>query len=97
MAEPMMGMMCGMGGGDMGEEPSQAEHSQDMNDEESQAAIEAFPELAEDPARIEALKTFVRLCVEKHMGGGYEAEGGADKEKPGGLALVFGAGPKKGK
>ena len=94
MAAPMMGMMGGMGGGDMGEEPSQAEHSQDMNDEESQAAIEAFPELAEDPARIEALKTFVRLCVEKHMGGGYE---GGDEKKPGGLALVFGAGPKKGK
>jgi membrane protease subunit (stomatin/prohibitin family) len=84
MADPMMGMM---GGGDMGEEPSQAEHSQDMNDEEAQAAIEAFPELAEDPARIEALKTFVRLCVEKHMGGEYDEEEPKPKAD---LLLAFG-------
>lgn len=86
MAMPMMDM-----GGDMGEELESEAPAEEL-DEESQAAVEAFPELAGDPARIEALKTFVRLCSEKAAGGGYEEE---DTEKPGGLALVFGPKSKK--
>jgi hypothetical protein len=89
MADPMMGMM---GGGDMGEEPSSPEAAEPM-DEESAAAVEAFPELAGDPGRIEALKTFVRLCSEKAMGGGYDEEEPKPKAD---LLLAFGA-PGKAK
>jgi hypothetical protein len=90
MAAPMMDM-----GGDMGAELEDEAAPEAEMDEESQAAVEAFPELAGDPARIEALKTFVRLCSEKAMGGGYD-EDGVGSEKPGGLALIFGGDkPKK--
>lgn len=79
---PMMGM---------GEsEAESAPENEAPMDEESQAAVEAFPELAGDPARIEALKTFVRLCSQKEEEGGYSEE-----KKPGAdLVLAFGA-PKK--
>jgi hypothetical protein len=90
MAMPMMDM-----GGDMGAELEDEAAPEAEMDEESQAAVEAFPELAGDPARIEALKTFVRLCSEKAMGGGYDEEEGGGSEKPGGLALIFGDKPKK--
>ena len=78
-----------------GEEEMSSPEAEAPMDEESQAAVEAFPEMAGDTARIEALKTFVRLCSEKAAGGGYDEE--PEEKKPGGLALVFGAGPKKGK
>jgi hypothetical protein len=84
MAMPMMDMGDDMGAGLEDEAAPEAEM-----DEESQAAVEAFPELAGDPARIEALRTFVRLCAEKAMGGGYDEDEGP--KEPGSLALVFGA------
>ncbi len=89
MADMGMGMM---GAGEEPEEASSPTAAEPM-DEESQAAVEAFPELEGDPVRIDALKTFVRLCAEKAMGGGYEEEG---PPKKGGdtLALVFGGKPK---
>ena len=59
----------------------------------SAAAVEALHERAGDPARIEALKTFVRLCAEKAMGGGYDEEEPKPKAD---LVLAFGA-PKKKK
>ena len=91
MADPMMGMMGGLGGdSDMGSAPETAEEPMD---EESAAAVEAFPELAGDPARIEALRTFVKLCAEKAMGGGYDEEEPKPKAD---LLLAFGE-PKKKK
>lgn len=73
--------MMGMGGGKMGamedEVGSAPEASAEPMDEESQAAMEAFPNHFDGPdgaERIEALKTFVRLCAQKAMGGGYEEE-----------------------
>ena len=89
MADPMMDM------GGMAEEPSAPEAAPEVTDDFSAAAGEAFPDIAGDPARIEALKTAIRICFEEDKAGGYDE--GAEKEKPGGLALVFGAGPKKGK
>ena len=79
----------------MGEEPEMASgpDAAEPMDEESSAAVEAFPELAGDPARIEALKTFVRLCAAKEAGGGYEEEGPKPKAD---LLLAFGA-PKGAK
>ena len=88
MADPMMDM------GAMAEEPSAPEAAPEATDDFAAAAGEAFPDIAGDPARLEALKTAIRLCLEEDQAGGYE---GADDKKPGGLALVFGAGPKKGK
>lgn len=82
MAMPMMGM---------GEEPEAAsapEAAAEPMDEESSAAVEAFPELAGDPARIEALKTFVRLCAAKEAGGEYDEEEPKPKAD---LLLAFGA------
>lgn len=62
-----------------------------MRDDFTAAAEEAFPDIAGDPARIEALKSAIRICLEDDQAGGY----GDEKEKPkGGLALIFG-GPKK--
>ena len=87
MADSMMGMM----GGGMGDEMKSSPEAAEPMDEESSAAVEAFPELAGDPARIEALKTFVRLCAEKAMGGGYDE--GEPKPKAD-LVAVFGD-PKK--
>ena len=89
MADPMMDM------GAMAEEPSAPEAAPEATDDFAAAAGEAFPDIAGDPARLEALKTAIRLCLEEDQAGGYD-EGG-DEKKPGGLALVFGAGPKKGK
>ena len=86
MMDPMMDM-----GGGAEEEPS-APEAEAPTDDFAAAAGEAFPDIAGDPARIEAFKTAVRLCLEQDQAGGYE---GGDEKKPGGLALVFGAGPKK--
>lgn len=80
----MASMMGGLGETDMGSGPEAAEEPMD---DESAAAVEAFPELAGDPARIEALKTFVRLCSEKAMGGGYDEEEPKPKAD---LVLAFG-------
>lgn len=68
-----------------------------MRDDFTAAAEEAFPEIAGDPTRIEALKSAIRICLEEDEAGGY---GGDEKKKgkPGGfLAAVFSGpkGPKK--
>lgn len=82
-----MGSMMGLGGeADVADGVPEAVPSEPM-DEESSAAVEAFPELAGAPERIEALKTFVRLCVEKHAGGGYDEE---DPKPKADLLLAFG-------
>ena len=87
MADPMMGML---GGGDMGEEPS-APEAVEPTDDFAAAASEAFPDLAGDPARIEALKTAIKLCLETDLAGEY------DEPKPkADLLLAFGE-PKKKK
>ncbi len=86
MADPMMGMM---GGGDMGEEPS-APEAAEPTDDFTAAASEAFPELAGDPARIAALKTAIKVCLETDLEGGY------DEPKPkADMVAVFGAPAKK--
>lgn len=66
-----------------------------MRDDFTAAAEEAFPDIAGDPGRVEALKSAIRICLEEDQAGGYDEKGGGKKEKPkGGLALIFGA-PKK--
>lgn len=66
-----------------------------MRDDFTAAAEEAFPDIAGDPARIEALKSAIRICLEEDEAGGYGDE--EKKEKPkGGLALIFGS-PKGSK
>lgn len=82
--------MMGMMGGGMGDEMKSSPEAAEPMDEESSAAAEAFPNHFDGPdgaARIEALKTFVRLCVEKVMGGGYDE--GEPKPKAD-LVAVFG-------
>jgi hypothetical protein len=39
------------------------EESSEYEDEFSSAAADAFPELADDPARLEALKQAIKACV----------------------------------
>lgn len=85
-------MAIPMGDEMMAEEP-EAEAPAEPTDDFSAAAAEAFPDLAGDTVRLDALKTAIRLCLEEDKGGGY------DKEKPEGdtkLALLFGPKPKKG-
>ena len=81
MADPMMGMM----GGGMGEEMESSPEAAEPTDDFTAAASEAFPDLAGDPARVEALKTAIRLCLEQDIEGGY------DEPKPkADLLLAFG-------
>lgn len=67
-------------------------------DEEEAALAEAFPELAESPERLSALKTAIRMCVERAQSGEYESDkpapkkGGA-KVSPS-LVLAFGSDKK---
>ena len=77
----------------MGEEPEAAEAEPEALDDFASAISEAFPDIAGDPARIDALKTAIKLCLEEDTGGGYDEEEG--EKKPGGLALIFGEKPKK--
>ena len=87
MADPMMGMM----GGGMGEEMESSPEAAEPTDDFTAAASEAFPDLAGDPVRLEALKTAIRLCLEQDQEGGY------DEPKPkADLLLAFGE-PKKKK
>lgn len=90
--------MMGMGGDKMGameDEAASAPESSaapEVTDDFAAAASEAFPDLAGDPARIEAFKTAVKLCLEKDLEGGYDEE---PKPKAD-LLLAFGAPkPKK--
>jgi hypothetical protein len=84
MAMPMMDM-----GGDMGAELEDEDAPEEPADDFTAAITEAFPDLGGDPARVAALKTAIELCVNKDLAGEYDDEGAG--EKPGGLALVFGA------
>ncbi len=62
----------------------------DDGGEFAKAAQEAFPDQEWDEARLDALKTMVKIC----MSGGGEAEPDGDEPGKGTLALMFGA-PKK--
>lgn len=76
------------------------------DDEETAALAEAFPDMASDPARLEAFKTAVKICVENAMNGGSKGadrgsspppprgKGGGAKA-PSALILALGKPPKK--
>jgi hypothetical protein len=75
----------------------------DYDDEETAALAEAFPDMASDPARLEAFKTAVKICVENAMAGGGGGSGGEGPPKgkgggakaPSALILALGKPPKK--
>ena len=82
-----------------------ADEAVEYETEEAAALAEAFPELAKDPARLDALKVAIQLCIDNAMnreGGGERPSkppmmgkgmGGKAKAAPA-LVLAFGKGPK---
>lgn len=76
----------------------------EYDDEETAALAEAFPEMASDPARLEAFKTAVKICVENAMSGSKPDRGsspppprgkGGGAKAPSALILALGKPPKK--
>lgn len=59
----------------------------ESEDEFGSAIREAFPDEDWDDDRLAAMKEAIRICVEK--------DEGPPSGKPGSLALIFGAKPKK--
>ncbi len=73
---------------------SEPSYGGELDEDFRAAAIEAFPDMAEDDVRLSALKTLVELCMEAKGSGGSEKSGPAPKGGSADLALVFGKGGK---
>lgn len=91
-----MPMMSGMGSGKMGamedEMGSAPDAAAEPMDDFTSAITEAFPDLAGDPARVEAMRTAIKLCLEKDEAGKY-----GDDEPAADMIAVFGEPKKKSK